>query len=260
MLLNATTLLATVAVPIIFGSGCFWGRQHGFVQLERGLFQRSAENVTAVGVYFGGRANTSSPAGPAAVEACYYNQHDVSVYSSEGHAEAVAVDVPGQHVAAAFAAFFSSFVEVAEGVWVREDTFDVGPGYRALLGFPGGMHNMTMMRLLRQADPHNTTFAEGRGGDKDTLGENKVWIYDTIATTEDPGSRLAFPSFQTELCLQFHNNQTGRYPKSYHDLKQILLNNKRLAPTHCPRPEIVSCTEQDSSTVPAGRLGLKVLH
>ena len=225
-------LLSTV--PVIFGSGCFWGRQHGFVALERGLFQRSAANVTSVGVYFGGRGSTSS-------EACYYNKRGVDEYSALGHAEAVAVNVPGIHITAAFAEFFRSFVEVDEGVWSREDFFDVGPGYRALLGFPGGIHNRTMMQLLRQADPHNTSFVEGRGGDNDTLGQNKVWIYDTAATAEDDASELMFPSFQAEVCLQFHNNQTGRYPKSYHDLKQILLDNKRLTQTNCPAPEIDSC-------------------
>ena len=159
-----------------------------------------------------------------------------------GTRKLIAVSVPGKHVRAAFAAFFKTFIQAAEGVWVREDTFDSGPGYRAVLGFPGGLHNKTMMRLLREADPHNTTFAEGRGGDSDTLGLNKVWVYDTSATLHDQSGVLAFPPVQTELCLQFHDNQTGRYPTSYHNLRRVLLRRHRLKPTNCPTPEIDSCS------------------
>ena len=137
------------------------------------------------------------------------------------------------------AAFFEHSLR-RQRVWVREDTFDSGPGYGAVGSWRPS--NKAMMRLLREADPHNTTFAEGRGGDSDTLGLNKVWVYDTSATLHDQSGVLAFPPVQTELCLQFHDNQTGRYPTSYHNLRRVLLRRHRLKPTNCPTPEIDSCS------------------
>ena len=40
---------------------------------------------------------------------------------------------------------------------------------------------------------------EGIGNDKDTIGKNLVYIMDSNK----------FKFHQAELCLQFHNNQTG---------------------------------------------------
>ena len=67
------------------------------------------------------------------------------------------------------------------GYGCGEDTFDSGPGYRAVLGFPGGLHNKTMMRLLR-GGPSQHYLRGGPPEDSDTLGLNKVWVYNTSAT------------------------------------------------------------------------------
>ena len=196
------------------------------------MLRRAREDVTSVGVYFGGSS-------ARAHQACYYNENNTNVYSAEGYAEAVAVDVPGQYVATFFKAYFKDFVEVTNGVWVREDDFDVGSGYRSMIGFPGGIHNHSLMKLLIEEDPHKTQFIEARGGDNDTLGENKVWIYDT--TAQNSHQQPLFPIFQSELCLQFHNNQTGTYPKKYHEIKGLLMKSGRLKATGCPVPDVYSC-------------------
>ena len=94
-----------------------------------------------------------------------------------------------------------------------------------MIGFHGGMDNPALLQLLRKANKHNMTLRRGQGADSDTLGTNSVWVMDT----ED------FPFHQAELCLQFHNNQTGTYPDAYHSLRSVLENNHRLKPTGCPR-------------------------
>ena len=224
--------------PFVFGSGCFWGRQHAFVQLEQHKWNRTASTqITTTGGYFGGN--------PTSTEACYYNQHSISVYSQEGHAEVVTLDVPSiHHLKEAFHVYFQSFVRIAptSNIWVREDNFDAGPGYRAMIGFVGGIHNVTVMNLLRNMNTHNVTYKEAQGSDSDTLGLNLIWIYDTGAAYEEAGNwQMVFPVHQSELCLQFHNNQTGTYSKKYHALKETLIQSGRLKETKCPMPEIDSC-------------------
>jgi hypothetical protein len=93
-----------------------------------------------------------------------------------------------------------------------------------VLGFPGGIHNAAVMDELRKENIHNMTFRAGTGSDGDTFGTNSVFILDS-------GTH---PFYQAELCLQFHNNQTGKYAASYHALKGVLMNEGRLVNTSCP--------------------------
>ena len=216
----------------IFGSGCFWGRQHDMVRLEQQKWARTPSEVTTVGGYFGGITSASEQ------QACYYNQHDINVYSEEGHGEVLRLDIDisnlkedSSNLKDAFQTYFSSFVRASSTVYTREDYFDIGSGYRALIGFQGGYHNDTIMKILQQVDPHHTNFTEAKGDDADTLYNNQIWIYDTRNYT----------FHQAELCLQFHNNQTGRYSAAYHDLKQSLVKDGKLIATNCPLPEIDSC-------------------
>ena len=141
------------------------------------------------------------------------------------------INVPKLKIADILKKYFESFVQIDTKIWEREDYFDLGPGYRALIGMKGGMKNNFVMNLIKQVDPHNTTFKIGKGSDSDTLGKNTVYIYDSDK----------FEFHQAELCLQFHNNQTGTYPKQYHDIKTILTSDGKLKKTNCPLPEIVGC-------------------
>ena len=59
----------------------------------------------------------------------------------------------------------------------------------------GGVKNKFIMDIIKQVDPHNTTFKPGVGSDPDTLGTNSVYIYDSND----------FEFHQAEVCLQFHN-------------------------------------------------------
>ena len=220
---NIENAIDDIGEELYLGSGCYWGRQYDYVQIELSSFGRKNSQVTTIGGYMYGNSTNKN--------ACYYNKNDVSVYSEEGHAEVVKINVPKLKIADILKKYFESFVQIDTKIWEREDYFDLGPGYRALIGMKGGMKNNFVMNLIKQVDPHNTTFKIGKGSDSDTLGKNTVYIYDSDK----------FEFHQAELCLQFHNNQTGTYPKQYHDIKTILTSDGKLKKTNCPLPEIVGC-------------------
>ena len=210
------------AIKLYFGSGCFWGRQHDFVtKLEQGVLQRSDAQITAVGGYAGGR----SAVGPDGL-CCYHNAANASDYTSLGHAEVVQVELEedASAVRAAANVFFGSFIELEPGIWGREDYFDQGAGYRALVGLPRGMSS-PLVAQLRAANMHNMTLVAGGGSDADTIETNKVWVVDS--------DQLPFQ--QAEQCLQFHNNQTSTYPPAYHALRDTLRRDGRLQDTGCPK-------------------------
>ena len=213
---------ASAVFSMVLGNGCFWGRQHDYTELEMGAWGRTAAQVTSVGGYFGG----APPKGGGGSRACYYNRKNESVYTHLGDAEVVSIDVPdmGAGIRDILDVYWKSFQEIAPGVWGREDYFDAGPGYRAVLAWPGGTSNDTIYRAVRSNNPHNMTFRSGEGSDSDTLGENMVWIMDS----------KSFTFHQAELCLQFRNNQTGKYPASYHALRTPLEAEQKIGPTGCP--------------------------
>ena len=116
-------------VTFTLASGCFWGRQHDVIEgFEIARLNRTAgKQITTVGGYAGGHSSHDV--------SCYYNSKNASVYSTQGHAEAISVEVPVAglrgHAAALFDLYFLRFfIEFDEGVFVREDAFDQGPGYR----------------------------------------------------------------------------------------------------------------------------------
>jgi peptide methionine sulfoxide reductase MsrA len=231
LLISATTTTTSLAqtggtsVPaddnlrLYVGNGCFWARQHLFVEeFERKLLNRSDDEITAVAGYAG---STKTGAGNTL---CYHNPDNFSDYGLLGHAEAVQVDVPQDAVQAAFATFFRSFVELSPGKWVREDYFDQGAEYRSLLGFPGGFANERLMAAVRRANLHNMTLLPGHGSDPDTFEASSVYIMDSTH----------FPFKQAEFCLQFHDDQVVKYPRVYHDLREVSQKHGRLVHTGCP--------------------------
>ena len=202
-----------------FASGCFWGRQHDLAEFERRTLHRTDSQVTAIGGYAG--------SADSALPVCYYNPNDVGVYSKLGHAEAVAIRLPATEAAVEAAArvYFSSFVRIDNNnTYAREDVFDQGSGYRAFIALPGGLSS-PLMPAVRRANVHSMGLVQGSGSDPDTFGTGQVYVLDA--------DEYAF--HQAELCLQFHNNQTGVYPPSYHKLREALLASGRLKNgTGCP--------------------------
>ena len=211
--------VAAGQIDVWFASGCFWGRQHDLIRWEQSVLNRTDSEVTAVGGY-AGSAHTGAEG-----TVCYHNAANTSDYAALGHAEAVGLSMPSQALEQAAHVFFSSFI-VLPGTQIpaREDFFDPGPGYRASIGLPYGMDSPLIGSLQRAAAARNMTLRRGAGSDADTLGTGSVWVVDSHK----------FALHQAELCLQFHDNQTGTYPDSYHHLKDVMLANGRLKPSACP--------------------------
>jgi hypothetical protein len=127
-----------------------------------------------------------------------------------------------------FRVYFESFIKIQDDpvIFGREDIFDVGSGYRAFVMFPFSKKDIVLPALRRaNSYTHRNMFLNmSEGSDQDTFGTNTVYVMDS--------SKLDF--YQAELCLQFHNNQTGHYPTSYHALKAELLKTGLLHRTGCP--------------------------
>ncbi|GMH68142.1 hypothetical protein TL16_g04859 [Triparma laevis f. inornata] len=197
-------------VNVYFGNGCFFHQQHSIVtKFEKLLLQRSASDITAVSAYAGG---DSSPN-----DLCYHNKDGVGDYGKLGHAEVVEFSVPNDRLKDAAKVFFEDFTQLTPGQWTRQDVFDLGPEYRALVGIPGGISGH-YFEAIEEANVavHNLDLREGLGGDDDTIDTGVVWIMDS----ED------FPVYQAEVCLQFSDDNPAfsePYSEKYHSLNGILV-------------------------------------
>jgi hypothetical protein len=78
--------LAAVApgAEVYFGNGCFWGRQHEFVQTERTQLGRSDDEVSSLVGYAGGFSAKGKDG-----KVCYYYGAPDTVYERLGHGEVV---------------------------------------------------------------------------------------------------------------------------------------------------------------------------
>ena len=211
---------------VYFGNGCFWGRQHDFVEAESKELGRKPEQLTSVTGYAGG-ARGAAPDG----RVCYYYANDASVYERRGHAEVVRVGLapPGSSNSTpeeqeksmrAFArVYFSQFVprKTRGGglLALRQDPQDAGPGYRNVVGLPGGVKS-PLFKVLEEEKAKSPlasaiTLVEGRGNDfrdgkpseDDEVG--KVFVYDSVA----------LPFFAAERWHQFHNGLGKSFDKTY---------------------------------------------
>ena len=222
----ASSAAAPSYPTVYFGNGCFWGRQYDFVEAETKQLGRRPEQLTSVTGYAGG-ARGAAPDG----RVCYYYASDASVYERRGHAEVVRVGLapPGSSGATAeeqeaamraFAqVFFKQFVprKARDGrlLALRQDPQDAGPGYRNVVGLPGGVRS-PLFKILeeeRERSPLGPaiTLVEGRGNDfrdgrpteDDEIG--KVFVYDSVS----------LPFFAAERWHQFHNGLGKSFDKTY---------------------------------------------
>ncbi|EFN51097.1 expressed protein [Chlorella variabilis] len=215
--------------PVYFGNGCFWGRQFDFVNTEKAL-GRSAGDMSAVVGYAGGRVPS------AAGKVCYYRGPAGSVYEELGHAEVVKVDLRGDMEAAKqqyamFAqTYFKQFRKTPFGM-MRLDPQDAGPGYRNVIGLPGGVDS-PFFPILQVANVNGMQLLPGSGNFYDSNGQpaeddefNTVWVLDS--------NRLAFN--QAEVYHQLHNGIGKAFPKEYtKDLKQAMMESGKIDKTRCP--------------------------
>lgn len=171
-------------VAVYFGCGCFWALQRTFVATEQSALSRNTTQVTSRAAYAGGFDVDKS------CKVCYYpiTPNGEPDYTLWGHAEVVSMIVPKS----SFPAFVATYwANCANGN--RQDAVNVGPGYRSVIGLPGGMHSA----LIAQVRAHDSAaeLVEGTGGEGDTLHSGKVYVYDSTK----------FPAFTAEKFHQFHN-------------------------------------------------------
>eukprot|EP00798_Chlamydomonas_sp_ICE-L_P013659 gene13659-19546_t len=199
---------ARVDIPetVYFGNGCFWGRQKAFVDAEMKLGRTTPDQVTSVVGYAGGtRTGIRICPGPGG-KVCYFYGDPRAVYEGLGHAEVVQVKLTKQDVARAQTEFrtfadeyFIQFQKTPQGM-MRLDPQDAGPGYRNVVGLPGGIRS-PLYKVLQDANVNGMELREGRGNEFEGMKAreddllNVVWIIDSDA----------LPFNQAEMYHQFHS-------------------------------------------------------
>merc|ERR1711959_101310 len=126
-LLLAIGPTSCMGIDAYFGDGCFWGRQHNFIQFKLHELNRSTAALTAIAGYAGGAAP-----GASSNDVCYgFNQTSKRRYATLGHAEVEQVrGLTEEQLAAAARSYFSTFMSIpGTSVWTREDYFDQGVEY-----------------------------------------------------------------------------------------------------------------------------------
>lgn len=231
-LATPSVALASSAVePVYFGNGCFWGRQYDFIKAEEEM-GRQNKDISAVVGYAGGRV--TSPVGKVCY---YYTTEKDTVYERLGHAEVVQVELRGENQSTKEDEFrryaktyFSQFRRLPDGRMQRQDPQDAGPGYRNVVGIPGGIRS-PLFQILQDENINNMRLLEGSGNEyrngKPMEGDviNTVWIVDSTS----------LPFYQAEVYHQFHNGLGKLFPTSYtKDLKQQAIENKIVTETGCP--------------------------
>lgn len=188
-------------LEVYFGAGCFWHVQKAINQAEEDLLGRSEANITGITGYAGGTDNSG--------DICYTS------YGSKGHTEVVALRVPLNRLADVTRVVWSSLFVDGE----RSDDVNRGAEYRAAVGFPGGVAGSPdVLEIIdaAQGERRMAVLEAGAGNDDDTLGKQRVYVYDSSA----------FPFHQAELYHQFHDYR-GEY-------QQQLLDVGRLRELDCP--------------------------
>jgi peptide methionine sulfoxide reductase MsrA len=218
--------------PVYFGNGCFWGRQHDFVQAEQDL-GRQMGDISAVVGYAGGAVPFKDPANQ---KVCYYYTPEKdNVYEPLGHAEVVQVELRGADKKQEFKrmadTYFSQFRRLPNGKMLRQDPQDSGPGYRNVIGIPGGV-NSDLFTVLKDANVNNMELREGNGGRFSPDGKpleddvlNVVWVVDS----------QKLPFYQAEKYHQYHNGLGYKFPDSYtKEMKQAAIEAGQVKETGCP--------------------------
>ena len=113
----------------------------------------------------------------------------------------------------------------------RLDPQDAGPGYRNMIGLPGGMDS-PMMKIIEEENVNGMKLLRGEGnrpgqGGKPTEDDvfNAVWIYDSND----------LPFYAAEMYHQFHDGLGYRFPEEYTvELKKKAMSRGLVKDTGCP--------------------------
>jgi peptide methionine sulfoxide reductase MsrA len=231
----------TPTTTVYFGNGCFWGRQKDFVETELKTLKRSPERVSAVSGYAAGTAS-----GPEN-KVCYHFNDPRQVYERLGHAEVVAVELDGNVESESTKAqdemrqfsktYFSQFRRLRDGRLQRLDPQDAGPGYRNVVGLPGGV-NSPLFEVLKSEAPQGIQLREGQGRKAEIGGEAS-----SLASGADEGDEIGvvwvvdsakLPFYRAEQYHQYHRGLEGSFPASYlKGQRDVALKAGRIDPTGC---------------------------
>lgn len=218
--------------PVYFGNGCFWGRQKDFVDAEMSM-GRSPNEISAVVGYAGGKIQS-----PKNKVCYYYTPEKDTVYERLGHAEVVQVELRGkdeneqaEEYRKLAEVYFNQFRKLPNGKMIRQDPQDQGPGYRNVIGIPGGVRS-DLFKELEKANIYGMRLLEGRGNEWEPTGRptegdelNTVWILDSNT----------LPFYRAEKYHQYHNGLGKKFPEAYtKDMKEAAEKSGRIAPTGCP--------------------------
>ena len=215
---------------VYFGNGCFWGRQHEFVALEKEALHRSDAEVKSLAGYAGGKRGGG---GKNRDTVCYYYGSSDTVYERLGHAEVVQVAYADEEEFKKFCeVYFRNFNKTPFGMQ-RVDPQDAGPGYRNVVGIPGGIDNEKLMKQMKSANANDMKLVRGEGNEFDARGKptendqiNVVWIVDSEK----------LPFYPAEMYHQFHDGLGYKFPESYTvDLKRTAAKSGSIGPVPgCP--------------------------
>jgi len=215
---------------VYFGNGCFWGRQKEFVDLELNALGRSLNEVSSVAGYAGGPYTASDG------RVCYYYAPPETLYERLGHAEVVGVELRGtpeeqRTQLREFARlYFKQFRRSPFGM-MRQDPQDEGPGYRNVIGIPGGM-NSSLMAIVQEENRNNMEMLAGKGN---LFGKGGNPSEDDVVNRVYVMDSRKFGFHPAEVYHQFHNGLGKAFPKWYTgDLKRIALDNGIIRATGCP--------------------------
>lgn len=134
----------------------------------------------------GTRTDNSSSSSFARLQVCYHNFNSIADYGKMGHGEVVGMSIPTSKVGDFAKEYFALFNERGE----RADPMDKGGEYRSLLGLPGGRSHPMFAEVEAAARAKDMILEDGKGNDGDTLGNRKVYVYDSNK----------FPFYQAEFC------------------------------------------------------------
>lgn len=213
-----TSDAAPEEISIYFGCGCFWHLQHGLVQAERRILNRTDHQLTSRAAYAGGKAGALNG------KVCYHNVNQVADYESLGHAEVVSLCIPSS----SFKDFAIEYTKLFDKNGYRPDQWsNRGSEYRNLIGFPGGVDSNFYLKQILDASKENgdkLAFTQGLGDDEDRRG--LVYIMNSNA----------FPSFVAEQYHQFHDGFAfgENYAQSYNGIAERLENKNVLGENNCP--------------------------
>ena len=215
---------------VYFGNGCFWGRQHEFVALEKEALHRSDAEVKSLAGYAGGKRGGG---GKNRDTVCYYYGSSDTVYERLGHAEVVRVAYADEEEFKKFCeVYFRNFNKTPFGMQ-RVDPQDAGPGYRNVVGIPGGIDNEKLMKQMKSANANDMKLVRGEGNEFDARGKptendqiNVVWMVDSEK----------LPFYPAEMYHQFHDGLGYKFPESYTvDLKRAAAKSGSIGPVPgCP--------------------------